>query len=528
MWSIYLFLTVDKIVNLPAINLELHGRLTEISRDLLVDLPRLNYTLFSSNHPVIVSCLSPAFMAPPGTAKIPKTNSSVHDIQADAPPFGSRFLTEDQDVWSKNAWDHVPPPSDQAERIEKAIGRQRNSPVPKEESLKYNVNPASYWDRFYQWNEGNFFRDRKWLHQEFPELTQLTTSEAGPATVVEIGCGAGNTVFPLLESNQNPKLNIIGCDYSSKAIEVVKAHPLYTANHIGAVSAHVWDLAGPILPPGVDSGTVDVVVMVFVLSALHPKEWTQAITNVYRMLKPGGLVVLRDYGRHDLTQLRFKEGRLLSDNFYVRGDGTRVYFFDLDELALLFTGELAPKKENPKGLVVTSLIEDNDPAFKAEASNVMILTPTDNTSALTPAFLEGTILAAGESLGNDQPNSTEKATREFPDTSKPVVVMRSERPDPPTSSLGEAEAPDGVAPVPSDRHAHEPSSGAQSPGETLLSSTNGVDRAQTAAVQLSTALSVPHPLFSITQLGVDRRLLVNRKRQLQMYRVWMQGKFRKN
>jgi len=35
------------------------------------------------------------------------------------------------------------------------------------------------------------------------------------------------------------------------------------------------------------------------------------------------------------------------------------------------------------------------------------------------------------------------------------------------------------------------------------------------------------PLFAIEQLGVDRRLLVNRKRQLKMYRVWMQGKFRK-
>jgi tRNAThr (cytosine32-N3)-methyltransferase len=37
----------------------------------------------------------------------------------------------------------------------------------------------------------------------------------------------------------------------------------------------------------------------------------------------------------------------------------------------------------------------------------------------------------------------------------------------------------------------------------------------------------PHPLFTIEQLGVDRRLLVNRKRQLKMYRIWMQGKFRK-
>lgn len=189
---------------------------------------------------------------------------------------------------------------------------------------------------FYKNNTSNFFKNRKWLQQEFPVLAKVTQEDAGPVTLLEIGAGAGNTAFPILAQNKNPQLKVHACDFSKKAVEVMRSHEGYDTEHM---QADVWDVASEELPPGLGEGSVDIALLVFIFSALSPLQWKRAVENVHRLLKPGGEVCFRDYGRGDLAQVRFKKGRYLEENFYIRGDGTRVYFFEKDELASIWTGE---------------------------------------------------------------------------------------------------------------------------------------------------------------------------------------------
>lgn len=64
-----------------------------------------------------------------------------------------------------------------------------------------------------------------------------------------------------------------------------------------------------------------------------------AIQNIRKVLKPNGCILFRDYATGDLAQERFtgKEQKI-SENFYVRGDGTRAFYFSDEFLESLFEG----------------------------------------------------------------------------------------------------------------------------------------------------------------------------------------------
>ncbi|KAM8758773.1 tRNA N(3)-cytidine methyltransferase METTL6 isoform 2-T4 [Rhynchonycteris naso] len=143
------------------------------------------------------------------------------------------------------------------------------------------------WDLFYKRNSTNFFKDRHWTTREFEELRSCR--------------------------EQNPLYDTSRC------------------------KAFLCDLTRDDLLEHVPPESVDVAMLIFVLSAVHPDKMHLALQNIYKVLKPGKSVLFRDYGLYDHAMLRFKAGSKLGENFYVRQDGTRSYFFTDEFLARLFT-----------------------------------------------------------------------------------------------------------------------------------------------------------------------------------------------
>lgn len=178
-----------------------------------------------------------------------------------------------------------------------------------------------HWDLFYKRNETRFFRDRHWTTREFSELVGEHNG-AQKRVLFEIGCGVGNFIYPLVEEELN--LQIVAGDLSPRAIELLKNNPLYNPERINAFQCDISSEQGV---HQVEESSVDVATLIFVLSAIHPEKFAVTLGNIRKLLKPGGLLLFRDYGLYDMAQLRFKAGSKISENFYMRQDGTRTYFF---------------------------------------------------------------------------------------------------------------------------------------------------------------------------------------------------------
>ncbi|KAM6955244.1 tRNA N(3)-cytidine methyltransferase METTL8, mitochondrial isoform 1-T1 [Lycodopsis pacificus] len=320
-------------------------------------------------------------------------------------PLGSRILTNTDDIFKHNMWDHVQWTEEDKENARQKAKENSCIHIPLEEQGTFDTEACQYWDKFYKMHQEKFFKDRKWLFLEFPELlpsgakSQTTNGRLGDqqashpqptgsstdtetrhrqhngpthhhrnadapnhqtesgqgaapdrneaaiqaATfpgqhasfrILEVGCGVGNSVFPIVNSIKETDAYLYCCDFSPCAIQLVKDHPDY---HDSVCHAFVQDICEEMASFPFPPRSLDVILAVFVLSSIHPKRMQGIVNRLSTYLKHGGTFLFRDYGRYDFSQLRFKRGRCLSEHFYTRGDGTCVYFFTKEEVHDLFS-----------------------------------------------------------------------------------------------------------------------------------------------------------------------------------------------
>jgi methyltransferase-like protein 6 len=79
----------------------------------------------------------------------------------------------------------------------------------------------------------------------------------------QVGCGVGNTIFPLLA--EFPQIFLHACDFSPRAVNLVKAHQEYSEQR---VNAFVCDVTAEDLSAFIAPSSVDVVTLVRVLNKL--------------------------------------------------------------------------------------------------------------------------------------------------------------------------------------------------------------------------------------------------------------------
>uniref|UniRef100_A0A3Q3FUD3 tRNA N(3)-cytidine methyltransferase n=1 Tax=Labrus bergylta TaxID=56723 RepID=A0A3Q3FUD3_9LABR len=306
-------------------------------------------------------------------------------------PLGSRILTNPDDVFKHNMWDHVQWTEQEKENARQKAEENSCEQIPLMEQGTFATEASHYWDKFYETHQDKFFKDRKWLFLEFPELLppvskeEITNrylddhQEGNPhrtesrtdsetrhqhdevssnhhrtqETCQRAAVETNETLFPgrhasfrILEvfrlilimfivlSVSHADAFLYCCDFSPCAIQLVKEHPEYDDSMCHAFVHDICEeMASFPFPPQ----SLDVILAVFVLSSIHPDRIQGVVNRLSSYLKHGGIFLFRDYGRYDFSQLRFKKGRCLSENFYTRGDGTCVYFFSKDEVHDLFS-----------------------------------------------------------------------------------------------------------------------------------------------------------------------------------------------
>jgi methyltransferase-like protein 6 len=158
----------------------------------------------------------------------------------------------------------------------------------------------------------------------------LTTINEEQGALVEIGCGHGSTMFPLLHTYLD--ISYLATDISSNALELLQRDSRYNPTRAQLL---LWDpTLAPIIPSSVVLPKLFGCLIIFTLSAVSPDHHKDFMLNVKSSLARDSVILFRDYGLYDMTMFRHGN-QVYGTKCYRRKDGTLSFYFDLNYVKTL-------------------------------------------------------------------------------------------------------------------------------------------------------------------------------------------------
>lgn len=170
-------------------------------------------------------------------------------------------------------------------------------------------------DQVQKWDD--LYRTQKRAWRGVTRLEGVPFPEG--SSVLELGCGNGKTLMALKEMG----FKVTGMDFSEEAIAASRS---LLGEDTDLKCASVLDIP-------YDEESFDGVVMFHVLEHITPEEEKTAVSEIYRVLKPNGKLMLKSFSPGDM---RSEKGQRIDSSSVIRGNGILYRYRSEDEIKNLF------------------------------------------------------------------------------------------------------------------------------------------------------------------------------------------------
>lgn len=166
-----------------------------------------------------------------------------------------------------------------------------------------------------------------WTHNNYTvQLLNFIKSLPHKGTVLELGSGRGHTAYILADLG----MKVIGLDFVD---EITKKNNEFVREH--GYGGKVAFKTGDVLAIPFQEETFDTVVDIGTFHHIHPKDWSIYAEEVFKVLKPGGFLLLVELSRKTDKFLHFTPSDEVTGT--IEYEKVLYHFFERKEFEEIFS-----------------------------------------------------------------------------------------------------------------------------------------------------------------------------------------------